>query len=68
MIVLHRLVEVIRPLIFERKDIEEHRFLAIDDSFGVEGEFCLSFIEHKSAVAEGDCCSGHKSFRIGNLV
>jgi hypothetical protein len=68
MIVLHRFVEVIRPLIFERKDIEEHRFLAVDDFFGVKGEFCLSFIEHKSAITEGDCCSGHKMLGIRSLI
>lgn len=50
-VVLHGFVEVIRPLVFEREDVEEHGFLAVDDFFGVEGEFGLGLIEDEGAAS-----------------
>ena len=36
-VVLHRLVEIVGPLVFEREDVEEHRVPAVDDLLGGEG-------------------------------
>ena len=48
MVVLHRLVEVIRPGVFEREDVEEHRVLAVDDFLGVVSELGLGLIEKQT--------------------
>ena len=59
MIILHRLVEVIGPGVFERQDIEEHRVLAVYDFFRVVSEFGLGFIEDEGSGSEGDGSGGH---------
>ncbi len=59
MVVLHRLVEVVRPGVFEREDVEEHGFLAVDDLLGVVGEFGLGLVEGEGAGAECDGGGGH---------
>lgn len=56
---LHRFVEVVGPLVFEREDVEKHRLFAVDDFFGSEGFFGFCFVENKGAVAEFDFCCGH---------
>ena len=43
-IVLHRLVQIVRPLVFEWEDVEEHRLLAVDHSLtgvGLLGFFAI---------------------------
>jgi len=49
MIVLHCFVEIVGPLVFQREDVEEHRFLTVDDFFGIVSELGLRLIEDKSA-------------------
>ena len=64
-VVLHRLIEIVGPLVFERQDVEEHRVAAVDDFFG--GECLLGFVTIKGegAVSEGDGGGGgHGSKRI----
>ena len=66
MVVLHRLVEVVGPGVFERQDVEEHRVLAVDDFLGIVGEFGLGLIEDEGAGAEGDGGgAGHGLERCG---
>lgn len=54
MVVFHRFVEVVGPSVFEGKDVEEHRFLAVDDFLGVVGELGLGLVEDEGAGSEGD--------------
>ena len=62
MVILHRFVEVIRPLVFEREDVEEHGFLAIDDALAGVGEFGFFTIQSESAVSNSDGGGGHGDF------
>ena len=55
MVALHRLVEIVGPLVFQRQNIEEHGIPAIDDFFGSESGLRFLFIEDKNAVSQGDC-------------
>jgi hypothetical protein len=41
MVVLHRLVEIVRPLVLEREDVEEHGLATVDDA--LVGERFLGF-------------------------
>ncbi len=52
-VVLHRLVEVIRPLIFQREDVKEHRLLAIDDALAGVGLLGFFAVEREGAISEG---------------
>ncbi len=59
-VVLHGLIQIIRPLVFEREDIEEHRFTTVDHFFCGKSLFSLCFIEHEGAVSECDSgVNGH---------
>ncbi len=60
MIVLHRLVEVIRPLVFQREDVEEHGFLAIDHALAGIGELGLFAVQDEGFVAERDGGGGRR--------
>ena len=53
-VVLHRLVEIVGPLVFERQDVEEHRVPAVDDFLGGEGFLGLCLVEDEGAVSELD--------------
>jgi hypothetical protein len=60
-VVLHRLVEVIRPLVFEWEDVEEHGFFAVDHALAGVGEFGFFAVEDEGFISEGDgggCCDG----------
>ena len=52
MIILHRLVEVIRPLVFQRKNVEEHRVIAVDDPLRGKSLFRFFAIENKGSVPD----------------
>jgi hypothetical protein len=47
MIGLHRLVEIISPLVFQGEDVEEHRVLPVDDLFCTESLLGFTFIEYE---------------------
>ena len=51
---LHRLVEVVGPLVFQREDVEEHGFLAVDHALAGVGEFGFFAVEDEGFVSEGD--------------
>ena len=53
-VVLHGFVEIVRPLVFERQNVEEHRVATIDHALGGNGLFGLFAIEVKGAVSKGD--------------
>ena len=64
-VVLHRLVEIVSPLVFQGQNVEEHGVAAIDDRFGRNG--CIGFflIEDEGAISNsvgggifGHFCSG----------
>ncbi len=52
-VVLHRLVEVVGPLVFEGEDVEEHGVATIDDGFGVDGGLGFVLVEGEGAVSDG---------------
>ena len=56
-VVLHRLVEVVGPLVFEGQDVEEHGVAAIDDGFGGDGGFGFVLVENEGAFSDfiGGC-------------
>ena len=58
-VVLHRLVEVVGPLIFQGEDVEEHGVATIDDGFGGDGGVGFIFIEDEGAVSDGVGGCGH---------
>jgi hypothetical protein len=61
-VVLHRLVEIVGPLVFEGQNVEEHRLATVDDFLGGEGLFGLGFIEDEGAVSECDGGGGGHGF------
>ena len=63
---LHRLVEIVSPLILERENVEEHGLAAIDDFLRVESGLGFFLIEDKRAVSQGNCGGlRHDSFSEG---
>ena len=60
-VVLHRFVEVVGPLVFEGQDVEEHGVAAVDDGFGGDGGLCFVLVEGEGAVSDGvgGCFGGH---------
>jgi len=67
-IVLHRLIKIVSPLILERENVEEHGVFTVDHSLGVECEFCLRFIEGKSAASEFYCGGRHDVFLVSEGI
>ena len=63
MIVLHLLVELVRPGVFEREDIEEHRLPSVDDALGSKSVFGFATVENECLWADlaGYGFSGHGS-------
>ncbi len=49
---LHRLVEVVGPLVFQREDVEEHGFPAVDHALAGIGEFGFLAVEDEGFVAQ----------------
>ncbi len=51
-VVLHGLVEIIRPLVFQGQDVEEHRVFAVDDFLGGKSLFGFGLVQHECAVSD----------------
>ena len=69
-VVLHRFVEVIRPLVFQWEDVEEHRFLTVDHALAGIGEFGFFTVEDEGFIAEGNGGGGvgHGEWRAAKWV
>ena len=52
MIILHRLVEVIRPLVLQRQNVEEHCILAVDDPLRRKGLFRFLSVKKEGPVPD----------------
>ncbi len=63
-VVLHRLVKIVCPLVFERQDVEEHGLAAVYDALGVESEFGFGLVENESAGSKGDGGGGHGGMKF----
>ena len=64
MVVLHRLVEIVRPLVLQREDVEEHRLATVDDALVGEGFLGFGLIEDEGFLTyfDGD---GFHGWRVG---
>ncbi len=51
-IVLHRLVKIVGPLIFEWQDVKEHRVFTINDLLRIEGLFCFRLVEDEGFITD----------------
>ena len=58
-IIFHRLVQIVGPGVFERKDIEVHGILAVDDAFSAESGFSFFTVEYKGFVSKSIICGRH---------
>ena len=64
MVILHCLVEIVGPLVFERQDIKEHCVLTIDDLFSGKCLFRFGLVENEGFVT--DCVAFfHRFMRLG---
>ena len=54
MVVLHRAIEIVGPLVLQREDVEEHRFAAVDDALVGEGFFGLRLIKDEGFLTYFD--------------
>ena len=51
---LHRLVEIVGPLVFERENVEIRYLAAVDDFLCGERGLGLVLIEHERLIADGE--------------
>ena len=58
---LHLLVQLVRPGVLQRQDVEEHRLPAVDDALGGKGFFGFRLVENERFRADfvGDGFCGH---------
>jgi hypothetical protein len=51
-VVLHGLIQIISPLVFQWQDIEEHRILTINDFFCSKSFRSLRFVKYEGFIAD----------------
>ena len=49
-VVLHRLVKIVCPLVFERQDVEEHGVLAVDDLFRIKSFLSFGLVKNEGFI------------------